>query len=209
MAKKNISAVAKTTGTKNQTAKNFGYIRVSSIDQNADRQLADMKLDKIYTDKTSGKDTNRPELQRMLSASENSLIRKSDTITVHSMDRLARNLDDLRKTVNTITSHGVKIHFVKESLTFTGNDDSMAKLMLNLMGAFAEFERSLIKERQREGIAAAKSRADSPYKGRKKALTPTQVKEILSRIDAGDKKAAVARDYKISRETLYQYLKST
>ena len=194
--------------TEKAVSRNFGYIRVSTIDQNTDRQLIDVQLDKTYTDRTSGKDINRPELQKMLGDIESKLIRDGDTITVHSMDRLARNFDDLRKTVNFITTHGVKVHFLKENLTFTGNDDSMAKLMLNLMGSFAEFERSLIKERQREGIAAAKARADSPYKGRKKALSPAQVKEMVSRIEAGEKKTTVAKDYKISRETLYQYLKN-
>ena len=191
---------------KNNGNRNIGYIRVSTIDQNTDRQLTDINLDKTYTDNASGKDTNRPELQRMLNDIESGLIREGDTIHVHSMDRLARNLDDLRKTVSFITTHGVKVHFRKESHTFTNDKNSMSELMLNLMGAFAEFERSLIKERQREGIALAKARADSPYKGRKPKLFPAQVKEMVTRIEAGERKAAVAREYNISRETLYQYL---
>ena len=187
--------------------RNIGYIRVSTIDQNGDRQLADVNTDKTYKDYASGKDTNRPELQKMLNDIESGLIREGDTIVIHSMDRLARNLDDLRKTVSIIIAHGVAVQFYKEGLTFTGEDNPMAQLMLNLMGSFAEFERSLIKERQREGIAAAKTRPDSPYKGRKKALSPAQAKEMVARIKAGEKKAVIAREYKITRETVYQYLK--
>ena len=83
-----------------------------------------------------------------------SFVRNGDTVIVHSMDRLARNLDDLRRIVQTLTGKGVRIEFVKEQLSFTGEDSPMANLMLSVMGAFAEFERALIKERQREGIMA-------------------------------------------------------
>ena len=103
---------------------------------------------RVFTDKASGKDTQRPELERLLA-----FVRESDTVVVHSMDRLARNLDDLRRIVQGLTKRGVRIEFVKESLAFTGEDSPMANLMLSVMGAFAEFERALIRERQREGIA--------------------------------------------------------
>jgi len=181
--------------------RNVGYVRVSSVDQNTDRQLADLKLDKVFTDKASGKDTQRPALAKMLE-----YVREGDTITVHSMDRLARNLDDLRKLVDTLTKQGVKLCFVKENLTFSGEDTPMSILLLSVMGAFAEFERALIKERQREGIATAK--AKGVYKGRKKALSKAQVETLLKRVAAGEKKACIARDLNISRETLYQYLKA-
>ena len=95
---------------------------------------------------------------------------------MHSMDRLARNLDDLRRIVQTLTGKGVRIEFVKEHLTFTGEDSPMAKLMLSVMGAFAEFEQVLIKERQREGIAQAKKRG--AFKGRRKSLSPAEVAEL-------------------------------
>jgi DNA invertase Pin-like site-specific DNA recombinase len=181
----------------------IGYIRVSSIGQNTDRQLVDIldNLDKVFTDKISGKNINRPELENMMD-----YVREGDTIFVHSMDRLARNLDDLRKIVTTLTSKGVRIQFLKENLIFTGDDNAMSLLLLNIMGSFAEFERSLIKERQREGIAIAKTKGI--YKGRKKMLNLPQIKDILVRVKNGEKKAVIARDYKISRETLYQYLKS-
>ena len=131
-------------------------------------------------------------------------MRQGDTVVVHSMDRLARNLDDLRRVVQGLTKRGVRIEFVKEHLVFTGEDSPMANLMLSVMGAFAEFERALIRERQREGIALAKRRG--AYRGRKRSLNHEQVAEMRRRIEAGEAKAKVARDFGISRETLYQYL---
>ncbi|MBI3144142.1 MAG: recombinase family protein [Pseudogulbenkiania sp.] len=178
----------------------IGYVRVSSFDQNPERQLEQVRVDKVFTDKASGKDTQRPELDALLS-----FVREGDTVVVHSMDRLARNLDDLRRLVQKLTKHGVRIEFVKECLTFTGEDSPMANLMLSVMGAFAEFERALIRERQREGIALAKQRG--AYRGRKKALSPERVSELRQRAAAGEQKAKLAREFGISRETLYQYLK--
>jgi len=132
-------------------------------------------------------------------------VRSGDTVIVHSMDRLARNLDDLRRIVQALTAKGVRIEFVKEHLAFTGEDSPMANLMLSVMGAFAEFERALIKERQREGIAQAIKRG--VFKGRKKSLSQAEVAELRQRIAAGMSKAQVAREFGISRETLYKYLK--
>ena len=129
----------------------IGYVRVSSFDQNPERQLDQVQVDKLFTDKASGKDTQRPQLDALLS-----FAREGDTVVVHSMDRLARNLDDLRRLVQTLTKRGIRIEFVKECLSFTGEDSPMANLLLSVMGAFAEFERALIGERQREGIALAK-----------------------------------------------------
>ncbi len=113
----------------------IGYVRVSSFDQNPERQLEGVQVARMFTDKASGKDTQRPELERLLA-----FVRESDTVVVHSMDRLARNLDDLRRIVQGLTKRGVRIEFVKESLAFTGEDSPMANLMLSVMGAFAEFD---------------------------------------------------------------------
>jgi DNA invertase Pin-like site-specific DNA recombinase len=178
--------------------KRIGYIRVSSLDQNAERQLDGVALDKRFTDKASGKDTKRPQLQNALE-----YLREGDVLVVHSMDRLARNLDDLRKIVLGLTGRGVAVEFEKERLTFSGEDSAMSNLLLNVMGAFAEFERSLIKERQREGIALAKRKG--VYKGRKPSLTAERAEELRRRVEAGEKKAALAREFGISRETLYAY----
>lgn len=182
------------------TGKTVGYIRVSSEEQNPERQLEGLKLDKVFIDKVSGKDMQRANLNALIS-----YVREGDTVIVHSMDRLARNLDDLRRLVYELTGKGVKIQFVKENLIFTGDDSPMANLLLSVMGAFAEFERALIRERQLEGIALAKKRG--AYRGRKRSLTNDQVKDLQIRASSKEPKSQIARDFGISRETLYQYLK--
>lgn len=178
----------------------MGYIRVSTLEQNPARQLEGCTLHKTFTDKASGKDVKRPQLDALLD-----YVREGDTVIVHSMDRLARNLDDLRRIVQQLTSQNINIEFLKEGLTFTSEDSPMSNLLLSVMGAFAEFERSLIKERQMEGIALAKKRG--AYKGRRPTLSTEQVDEIKKRVADGNKKTHIARDFRISRETLYQYLK--
>jgi DNA invertase Pin-like site-specific DNA recombinase len=178
----------------------IGYVRVSSYDQNADRQLEHLDADRVFTDKASGKDADRPQLRALIAYA-----REGDTIVVHSMDRLARNLDDLRRIVQQQTKRGIRLHFVKENLTFTGEDAPMADLMLSVLGAVAQFERDLIKERQREGIALARQRG--AYRGRRKALSDEKAADLRRRADAGEKKAPLAREFGISRETLYQYLR--
>lgn len=184
------------------TGQRVGYIRVSTFEQNADRQLDQVHVHKTFIDKASGKDTKRPQLEALLE-----FIREGDTLVVHSMDRLARNLDDLRQLVQTLTKRGVRIEFVKESLHFTGEAMPMQQLMLSVMGAFAEFERALIRERQREGIALAKQRGVYRRTGRKKALSADNIAALRERVAAGEQKAKVAREFGISRETLYQYLR--
>ena len=179
----------------------IGYIRVSTLDQNPDRQLEGVQVSKVFIDKASGKDTQRPQLEALLS-----YVREGDTLVVHSMDRLARNLDDLRRMVQQLTRRGVRIEFVNESLAFTGEDSPMANLLLSVMGAFAEFERALIRERQREGISLAKQRG--VYRGRKKALSDSRIEELRLRVEAREPKAALAREFGISRATLYEYLRA-
>lgn len=176
------------------------YTRVSSLDQNTGRQLDRVEVDRTFTEHASGKDVARPQLAAMLS-----FVREGDTVIVHSMDRLARNLEDLRRLVRELTARGVAVHFVKEQLTFTGEDTAMATLLLSVMGAFAEFERALIGERQREGIALAKTRG--VYTGRKRSLSGERVEALRARAATGEPKAALAREFGISRQTLYQYLR--
>lgn len=178
----------------------IGYVRVSTLDQNEVRQLEGHVLDRVFTDKASGRDTARPQLTELLR-----FVRDGDTVVVHSMDRLARNLDDLRALVQGLTRRGVQVEFLKEQLRFTGEDSPMANLLLSVMGAFAEFERALIRERQREGIALAQQRG--VYKGRKKTLTPERAADLVRRAGSGVPKVVLARDFGISRETVYQYLR--
>jgi DNA invertase Pin-like site-specific DNA recombinase len=183
------------------TGQRVGYTRVSSLDQNTERQLDGVDLDRVFTDKASGKDVARPQLGALLG-----FVRGGDTVIVHSMDRLARNLDDLRAIVRALTVRGVRVEFVKEQLIFTGEDSPMATLLLSVMGAFAEFERALIRERQREGIALAKARG--AYRGRRKALTTEKATLLTARAAAGETKAELAREFGVSRETVYQYLRA-
>lgn len=180
------------------SGQNVGYVRVSTIVQSTARQLDGIPLDRTFEDKASGKDTKRPQLQACLKH-----LREGDTLHVHSLDRLARNLSDLLEIVTKLVSRGVVIRFHKESLTFTGDENPMSELILNVMGAFAMFERGLIKERQMEGIALAKARG--AYKGRKPSLGADRVTELLARIQAGSKITHLAREFGVTRETIYQY----
>ena len=111
------------------TGKRIGYVRVSSVDQNTDRQLDGVIIDRVFTDKASGKDIKRPQFAEMMK-----FAREGDTVICHSMDRLARNLDDLRRIVKELTGCGVTVEFVKERLVFTGEDSPMATLLLSVMG---------------------------------------------------------------------------
>lgn len=179
-----------------------GYRRVSSLDQSTARQLDGVRLNKCFTDQASGKDTNRPQLRAALD-----YCREGDTLVVHSMDRLARSLVDLRQLVKELTARGVAVDFVKENLRFVGEDAPIAVLLLSLLGAVAEFERLLILERQREGIAIAK--AAGKYKGRRRALSASQQDELRRRIALGESKTALAQEFGISRETVYCYLRTS
>lgn len=181
------------------TGQRVGYLRVSTVDQKTDRQLEGVELDRVFEDHVSGKDTNRPSLQRLLE-----FVREGDVVIIHSMDRLARNLDDLRRVVRGMTDKGIQVRFVKENLHFTGEDSPMANLLLSLLGAVAEFERALIRERQREGIAVAK--AKGLYKGRRPALTEDQAAALRARVATGESRAAIAREFGVGRSTLYKYL---
>jgi len=188
-------------GKNTMSGKTVGYIRVSSLQQNANRQLEGIKLDKMFIDQASGKDLKRPQLAAMLD-----FIREGDTVVVHSMDRLARNLVDLKRIVSQCTQSQITIRFLKEGLTFTGEDSPMANLLLSVMGGIAEFERALIHERQAEGIALAQKKG--VYIGRKKALNSEQVDYMKESIAKHKKKNEIAKELGVSRETVYRYLKA-
>ena len=151
----------------------------------------------MFTDHASGKDTNRPQLRACLN-----YLREGDELVVHSMDRLARSLVDLRRTVDDLVAQGVHVRFVNENLTFASDDsDPCGVLMLSVMGAVAEFERSLLLERQREGIAVAK-RAGK-YRGRKPSLSPDAAAAVARRLSEGESASALAREFGVSRATVY------
>ena len=180
----------------------IGYARVSSKDQNLDRQLAALKKEKvfrIFTDTVSGSSTQRPGLDGALN-----YLRAGDQLIVVSMDRLARSLIDLHRLVDELTERGVSVKFLKEGQTYSLDSSPVAKLMLGLLGSVAEFERSIIRERQAEGIAKAKARG--VYKGRAKVLNEEQIVQAREWVGEGIPKAEVARRLGIGRTTLYRYL---
>ena len=181
----------------------IGYKRVSSLDQNTARQLEGIQVDKVFEDHASGKDTARPQLQAALEWA-----REGDRLVVHSMDRLCRNLGDLRRTVESLTSRGVEVEFIKEGMVFNGDDTPMSKFMLNIMGSFAELERSMILERQREGVALAKKAGR--YKGRAPAIRSNNGKlaELERLYILSTPVAEMARQTKVSRQSIYSWLKT-
>jgi DNA invertase Pin-like site-specific DNA recombinase len=185
--------------TRKVTGQRLGYIRVSSTDQNTERQLDGVELDERFEDKCSGKDRERPALQALLKHA-----RKGDHILVHEMSRLARNLTDMLNLVRELTGREIVIEFVKEKLVFDGKADSGGMLMLQIMGAVSEFERAMILERQREGIRIAQ--AKGTYRGRKAALSVARASELRQRAAAGEVKTQLAREFGITRQTLYAYL---
>lgn len=176
-----------------------GYIRVSSVDQNTARQLDGVELDKVFEEKLSGKNiTDRPELQECLN-----FLREGDFLLVHSIDRLARNQRDLQNIVGDLVAKGVSIKFITENLEFGNKDNPMGNLMLQMMGAFAEFERTMIKSRQREGIRKAKERGQQF--GRK-PLKKKMIEEINNRKAKGQSVKEIAFAMNIGASTIYKYL---
>lgn len=177
-----------------------GYIRVSSVDQNEGRQLQGVELEKTFVDKCSGRDTNRPALAECLA-----YVRGGDVLHVHSIDRLGRSMTDLMMLVERLTAAGVSVHFHKENLVFSaGAADAMQKLQFQMLAAFAEFERALIRERQKEGIAIAK--AAGKYKGRKPVAGTELKTKILELLESGKSKAEAASVLGVSRTTVYKAL---
>lgn len=178
---------------------NVGYIRVSTIDQNTARQLDSLQLDKIFTEHKSGKNKDREQLKALID-----YVRDGDTVHVHSIDRLARNLADLKELVSLLNDKGVSVHFHKEGMKFNGDkSDSMTNLLFNILGSFAEFERELMLERQREGIAKAKE--EGKYKGRIKSIDDTAIREAMSKDRASFRK--VAKELGVSLSTVQRAMK--
>ena len=179
-----------------------GYVRVSSVEQNPARQvLALGEVDETFTDMVSGKSrADRPALAQLVHH-----VRRGDTVRVASMDRLARSVVDLAQLVQDLTGRGVTVEFAAERLTFDpGGDDPFATFQLHLLGAVAQLERALIRERQREGIQIAKTKG--VYRGRARKLTPQQVTDAHDLVDSGVPKAKIARDFGCSRRALYDAL---
>nr|WP_170329448.1 recombinase family protein [Ruegeria arenilitoris] len=177
----------------------IGYRRVSSEEQNLDRQ--DLSFcDRVFEEKLSGGSTKRPELKKMLD-----FLWMGDEVHVWSIDRLARSMSDLLDILQAISEAGASLHFISENLKFSGSpdqDDAVATLQLHMLGAFAQFERSIIRKRQMEGIAKAK--AAKKYKGRKPSVNREDVKR---RLELKLPVSQVAREMQISRSTVYAIAK--
>jgi DNA invertase Pin-like site-specific DNA recombinase len=175
----------------------IGYRRVSTIDQNLDRQDLG-QVDKTFEEKLSGKSAaDRPALQEMIQ-----YVRDGDIVVVYSIDRLARDLRDLQDVIQTLNDKGVAITFLSERLTFSSDaDDAFAKLQLQMMGAFAEFERNIIRKRQAEGIAKAK--AKGIYKGGQKMIDRGKVRQLK---DEGLSTYKIAEAMGISRMSVHRIL---
>jgi len=183
--------------------KSIGYIRVSTVDQNTERQLTDVQLDKVFEDKVSGSTADRPQLKACLD-----YLSDGDDLWVHSIDRLARNLQDLLSLVALLQEKGVTLHFKKEGMVFhPESNDPFQRFQLEILGAVASFERNLIRERQREGIALAKKRNAYAKCGRPAALTEEQMDELRARLKEGEKVAELANEYGISRQTIYKFIR--
>ena len=185
----------------------IGYIRVSTINQNIDRQLEDIELDKIFCDKISGKAmNNRPELASMMD-----FARENDTVHFHSFDRAARNLKDLLSIIDTLSNKGVTVIFHKENLKFAGNGeaDPMSKLLCGVLGSVYEFERNLIVNRVKEGCAIARAAGKYKNVGRKPTLSAETIAEMRTKHAAGARPTDLAKIYGVSRATIYTYLAAT
>lgn len=185
------------------TGKRIGYIRVSTADQNPDRQLEGVQIDKKFIEYATARDTKRPQLQMMLDYA-----REDDMIIAHSMDRLARNLKDLKALIEGLVERRIQVHFVKENLTFThGKESAMSNLLLNMMGAFAEFEHAFILERTREGIAIAKKMGRYRL-CRETKISGPRLEELKNELmNTRKTKCQISLDFGITRHTLYNYIK--
>ena len=179
-------------------SENIGYIRVSSEGQNTDRQLEGVKLDKRYIDKVSGASKDRPQLTACLD-----YIRQGDTLHIHSIDRLARSLRDLQEIVDTLVSRGVTIIFHTERLTFTNEENPVSTMMLQMLGMIAQFERTLTKKRQQEGIAIAKAKG-KPL-GRP-TLDYSKRDEATTLLDQGKNISEISRALGMSRASIYKLI---
>ncbi|GAA1920201.1 recombinase family protein [Nocardioides marmoribigeumensis] len=179
-----------------------GYRRVSTADQRLDRQILG-GCDRMYEDTASGKDRDRPGLAACLA-----YVREGDTLRCHSADRLARSLADLIATVDDLTARGVRVEFIKEGLTFERDSaDPYARCLFQVMGAFAELERNMIRARQAEGIALARQRG--AYVGRMPALSPEEVRTARQRHADGVTLARLVRDYGVAKSTMQAALAGT
>jgi DNA invertase Pin-like site-specific DNA recombinase len=183
--------------------KKLAYIRVSSESQNTsrqDQQIEELAVDKVFSEKVSGRNIkDRPQFQTMLDYA-----REDDIIYCADLSRWGRSLMDIKTSITFLTSKGVTVSFLKENLTFSGNDDPMSNLLLGILSSLSEWERAVIKSRQMEGVKIAQERG--VYKercGRKPKLTEEQILEVRQRVEAGENRTEIAKSLGVSRQTVY------
>ncbi len=182
------------------TGKRVGYKRVSTIEQNPESQLMSVELDKIFTDIETGYSTkNRHQLKNL-----KEYVREDDIVFVECMDRLGRNGYDLDEIVEFLLSKSVQIHFVREGIVLGKKNDLMSKLAYDMMKSFIHFFSQLAKERQRIGIDKAKK--EGKYKGSKKKLNFEKIELLKKELETRKPKSTIAKEFGISRFTLYRYL---
>lgn len=178
---------------------NVGYVRVSSIQQNTERQLADIPLDKVFTEKASGKNAEREQLNALLN-----YVREGDTVHVHELSRLGRNVRDLLTIIEELKEKGASIHFHKERLVAGADEDAVSRMMLNVLASVAQMEREMMLERQAEGYAAAKAAGRIVGRGNGKAVDRIG---IVSALAGGGSIRQVAKDFGISTQTVQRIKK--
>lgn len=185
----------------------IGYIRVSTREQSTGRQsdgMEDLKLDRVFTEKASGKSKERPVLRECMAYA-----REGDTLYIYSMDRLARSLGDLHSIVSELVNKGVIIHFVKENRIYSRDtNDPFNMMLLGILGTFAEFERNVMLERQAEGIAHAKqngTKSGKPFG--KQPLDPNLKPKAITLCDQGFNITEIAKQLGVSRASIYNLLK--
>ncbi len=179
-------------------SENIGYIRVSSEGQNIDRQLVNVHLDKTYIDKVSGATKNRPQLSACLA-----YMRQGDTLHIHSIDRLARSLRDLQDIVDALVKRGITVHFHTEHLIFTSEENPVSTMMLQLLGVIAQFERTLTRKRQREGIDIAQ--AKGKHCGRP-SVDFNRRNEAIEHSKNGLSIMGISKAMNLSRTSIYKLL---
>lgn len=178
---------------------NVGYIRVSSVQQNTERQLDGVQLDKVFSEKLSGKNMERPQLSAMMN-----YIREGDTLHIHELSRLGRNTKDLLSIIDELKAKGVVIRFHKEGLTIDGNNNAIGNLMLTILSGVAQMEREMMLIRQAEGYAAAKAAGRVVGRGNQKSIDRTA---IMLDLKSGKSLRATAKDNNVSLNTVYRIQK--
>ncbi len=175
----------------------LGYISTSTKHQNTDKQLDGVKVDEFFVDKSSGKTNNRPKLKKLIDYSH-----KGDTVVCHQIDRMARSLTDLLWIVETLVEKGVTVKFYKENLTFSADSqDTVSLLMLHMLSAVAQFERSIVYSRIKKAQELGKR-----YKGRKRSVSKYTVQRILSLKKKGNGVFDICKELGLSKTTIYRYL---